>query len=108
MTAKHTPGPWKVWKSFEGPDAWGQDYYSLSIHDMASMSKIATVESWHGKNESAESERNADLMAAAPDLLAALISACGRLEALEATHYHGPSATVNICRAAISRARGTP
>lgn len=105
MTAKHTPGPWKVWKSFEGPDAWGQDYYSLSIHDMASMSKIATVESWHGKNESAESERNADLMAAAPDLLAALEA---MIREFDVDFIEHGSIEIKQARAAISRARGTP
>ena len=64
MTTKHTPGPWHV-GGLQGTGraaiVYSPDGYS-----------ICDCKSYHGKREWSEMEANARLIAAAPDLLAAL------------------------------------
>ena len=60
-THTHTGGPWRVGKHDE----------TLGIYDMAENYRLATIEEWRGEHEG-ESEANARLIAAAPDMLDAL------------------------------------
>ena len=56
MDAKHTPGPWHVPKDIPGPDKW-------MVADCCGITRRST----------AEEKSNAQLIAAAPDMLAALM-----------------------------------
>jgi hypothetical protein len=58
--SKHTPGPWKVIASGDG---------SFAIEDHAEVYIIAQRNSWPSRIP--ESQANASLLAAAPELLAA-------------------------------------
>jgi len=64
---------------------------------------VCTVDS-NGQS-AAECEANAMLIAAAPELLAALEMAVRRLEVLEAAHYHGDTEAIRAARAAIAKAK---
>jgi hypothetical protein len=61
-TSKHTPGPWRRW-----PYAGGTRL-SLSVVD-AEGAEVALVRGWKGDPD--HSDADANLIAAAPDLLAA-------------------------------------
>lgn len=65
-TSKHTPGPWVLMPEFHG------DHGQYYITDEADGSEIASVTAWIGEHR-AEAEANARLIAAAPDLLSALV-----------------------------------
>ncbi len=65
---KHTPGPYRIGAH---PSEEGPSYpYEVCIYSADSI-RLATMENWEGERESAEAEANANLFAAAPDLLAA-------------------------------------
>ncbi len=72
METKYTPGKWHVFKIYNGKDSWENDSYNVGIYSDTGGAKIATVETWIGKAESIECDANADLIAAAPELLEAL------------------------------------
>ena len=67
MKSHHTPGPWRVGQFYDrGPgDA------HLAVYDNFHQQKLAVIEKWLG-DATPESEANAKLIAAAPELLAAL------------------------------------
>ena len=66
--AAHTPGPWQIeWNVAQG----GEGHYITDSKDMAELSRIAAV-LFHDDADG-ETRANARLLAAAPDLLAALI-----------------------------------
>lgn len=83
-TPAHTPGPWEL-------DDLG-NVCSQAVHNIALVFSSSTREGWSGSDfdTQAHCEANARLIAAAPDLLAALQSArdCIELDrsALEVTH----------------------
>ena len=72
MEAKHTPGPWKAedqtktWNGKEGDWRWGWRVSTspANIH----LAQVGNVDAFH----KAQAGANARLIAAAPDLLAAL------------------------------------
>ncbi len=65
MNTKHGPGPWRIWQNRIAPNET-----ELEIYD-ADNYKLANIARW--KDEAAEeSEANANLIAAAPDMLDAL------------------------------------
>ena len=66
METKHTKGEWEVFK----PDHMGCT--NVSIGKNAGFNQF--VELWHHQNSKEESEANAKLIAAAPELLEALIN----------------------------------
>lgn len=70
MTAKHTPGPWAITRS----DASGRPYQIRSLGAKDGPGAIVDVTRWAFLNmpSSPEAEANARLIAAAPDMLAAL------------------------------------
>ena len=95
--AEHTAGPWKRsdYGQIVAPD--GKDVCFRSVTTMCS-----------GSEESiAESEANTDLIAAAPDLLAALIRAREAVNAIVlSTHSVSFDADLRAIDAAISKATG--
>jgi hypothetical protein len=66
--ATHTPGPWHIGQSREWDD--GELHEQLAVYSAEGV-KTAKVETWL-KHCREESEANARLIAAAPELLAAL------------------------------------
>ena len=66
--AAHTPAPWLIeWNVAQG----GEGHYITDSNDMGELSRIAAV-LFHDDADG-ETRANARLLAAAPDLLAALI-----------------------------------
>ena len=64
--ASHTPGPWRAFQDAESCDVIAPDGYH-----------VASVEPCNSVNPEAEQAANARLIAAAPDLLAALEQIAG-------------------------------
>lgn len=87
MNSQHTPGPWKANKWAPG---WS---VSAPLHGLT----VCMLP------ERDNSDANARLIAAAPDLLAALHIA---LESMDAIHVPQEWDTRSVIRAAIARARG--
>lgn len=98
-TIKHTPGPWRIMASITGEAAtcWvvGRKE-SKSFADLSDQDVIAAVTS-EGKSNDAD----ARLIAAAPDMLAALVE----LRDWYAEHTGLPAVSAN---AAITKATGVP
>jgi len=80
MNAQHTPGPWKV-------EVWDYSHATpprKELNVQSAKNLLATLQCDHDENNEfivpkAEAEANARLIAAAPDLLAALVSIEGLL-----------------------------
>ncbi len=99
MTAKHTPGPWVASKS----TTKASNFADHVAHVSAGPKVIARV------NGGVTEERtialaNAALLAAAPDLLAALETLVRRCEASDLQHADG--FPIKEARTAIAKARG--
>lgn len=100
---KHTPGPWKLLSE----DSQDRSFDVISSCPTAwDIAKVHGFCGFRRGNENySETNANARLIAAAPDLLAALIEARSELEQYEAMisgeHYSSP--TIND---AISKATG--
>ena len=107
-TPKHTPGPWKV-------DEWNYSTATPPHKDLVVLNsemKLATVD-WDEGNDNPytvqeqTAKANARLIAAAPDMLAALRGLMRAVsgEAVEATCYAAAiTVAVKIARAAIAKA----
>ena len=91
--ARHTPGPWRVSAHDDNGDIVVRDYNMGAI--VANCS-----EEFYGDITPKEQSANARLIAAAPDMLAALEAA--RLWAVE---YYGPLPWLESAEAAIAKAR---
>lgn len=103
MTAKHTPGPWFAEKNDSywevNPDKGGENELPFSVANVCSSAP--------GNRDGGLQEANARLIAAAPELLAAL-----QLVAGEVTDYvrptsadsHLPTDIVAVVHAAIAKA----
>ena len=100
MTAKHTPGPWKKQDLGEHPRY--PDWHSYAIRDSKTnvcLAVVGKVDRYFEKNNDA----NAALIAAAPDLLAALEVILARAA------FHGKlnrAECESLARAAIDKAKG--
>lgn len=92
MTTKHTPGPWK---------AVGRDVLSMHAYPRASGPLVCVVDD----NDDTRWPADSALIAAAPDLLAALESAHGYLVMMGTDHADHIR---SVCRAAMKKARGDP
>lgn len=97
MTTKHTPGPWTT-----HPHSFGAEVRSIA--QVAWCGAASTFGASGGQNiDAAEACANANLIAAAPDLLEALEAALGCL------NFFGTDQIEPFrvrCRAAIARAKG--
>jgi len=100
MGSEHTPGPWTL-TGWTAPDDYG---WTLQIGTAAFPQRV-TIDAY-----CAESEANARLIAAAPDLLAAL-EACAAALGEHSTRLpllsHNDAVALVLARAAVARARGT-
>lgn len=92
--AKHTPGPWETAVS---SNSQNEIYYDVCLPDGGDM--IADLK------DCENAEANARLIAACPELLAALRSAVFHLESPLAAPLN-PSAVLINARAAIAKATG--
>ena len=110
---QHTPGPWRIGEYRTGiSDSWreGESLYERSIYS-ADQIKIAVCDQWIGDKESAEAKANAALIAAAPELLAALERMTGEfLMQIQFSVEGGNAEKFHAClaqaRAAIRAAKG--
>ena len=96
MNTKHTPGPWKVEQRFSG---------NRFIHSDNSQSPICGVSFVGIGIEVDESKANADLIAAAPELLEAADAAIDAI-ADERADAAYKAEVVAMLRAAIAKATG--
>ncbi len=108
MTA-HTPGPWIV----EDREVFGPSPYGTLLPNSTGRMVIARPAP-HGNEHANQSRANAHLIAAAPDLLAALLAVdvavtCHDSQGgnLEATIEKANPQTMVAVRTAIAKARGT-
>ena len=97
---KHTPGPWHF---TEGGSQKKGDYYA-HIGAETSMTILASMNEHHPA-----AGANARLIAAAPEMLEALVTALPYIEAAEEEEAYKPGAVAKVTkqvRAAIARATG--
>lgn len=90
--SKHTPGPWHA----------GRGQQSTIVYDAEGWG-VASATVFHGRTEPETSIANASLIAAAPDLLAALELVLDDPQSLD-----GRPRTYEAARAAIAKAKGLP
>jgi hypothetical protein len=104
VSAKHTPGPWIVKENRAYKTSW-------LIYDQEG-NQLAQVANWQDKTFNCDAEINANLIAAAPDLLEALLEAEAGLEFAgadkepEGQFVPAPTLALRIVRAAIAKAKG--
>lgn len=96
-TTMHTPGPWTSGRAIPADD-------TVSRIVRAGVDHIAVVMDLEGAAQ--EAADNARLIAAAPDLLAALQALVGEADLGEIDHDDGTRALLAQARAAIARATG--
>jgi hypothetical protein len=96
-TQKHTPGPWAVETNLN-------EYGSPLNVNKDAATTIASCDGDSGVGDSKEAEANARLIAAAPDLLAALRRAVPWLGKLIADNGHADSAAPNDAIGALRQA----
>jgi len=107
MTAKHTPGPWRLGAIVGSGDGAQQ------IRSEAHWIGTVAGESPRTGKSLEEAMANARLIIAGPDLLPACERLVGAIEALAIADRGGPSvswdaidASQDLARAAIAKARG--
>ena len=99
--AAHTPAPWQIeWNVAQG----GEGHYIKDSQDTGELSRIAAV-LFHDDADG-ETRANARLLAAAPDLLEALIQITCQLERVGDTCEHKDGQFISAARAAIAKAEG--
>ena len=94
METKHTPGPWKVFRTNAGE--------LDSITTMNGLRVAGTV-TFYGNNQG---EANARLIAAAPELLEAAVACVNHVRGYHDTLSDGELEVLNLCQAAIAKATG--
>jgi hypothetical protein len=96
MTTQHTPGPWQV------------KTYAYRSHIVADVREEGGIENWEGVASIDESDgqgtANASLIAAAPELLAALNAMLTHM-GMDEDSWNRP--TFEQARAAVAKAKGT-
>jgi hypothetical protein len=101
----HTAGPWAIhWGMAQG----GDGHWIMDTQDHGELSRVAMV-AFHDDASGDETKQNARLIAAAPDLLAALIACHDQLDGwvMEGSLDPLDAAAVNMAREAIGKAVGT-
>ena len=110
MSAKHTPGPWIV-SCLDETERPGIDAHHLNFTVVCYGVRNQDDEGIHGRTIE-EEMANARLIAAAPDLLEALLEAEAGLEFSgadkqpEGQFVPAPTLALRIVRAAIAKAKG--
>jgi len=96
----YTPGPWELREGWE--EVFGPGIYTPGAHDMEPHAAVSQF--------AADPDADARLIAAAPDLLAALEQIVadndGYCYRCEKGNDHGPSCPIPTARAAIAKAKG--
>lgn len=95
--AKHTPGPWVLDWNVSRIDVFSSD----SAVMVASVRRSAMSE-----GIDSQARANARLIAAAPDLLAALVEVTDRLDAFSVSANLNTRLALETARAAIAKATG--
>lgn len=109
--SKHTPGPWKL---------QNETIYALDENGVVNRFSVSVQEGYvrssrnymhNVRTPKAELQANARLIAAAPDMLKALVGLSGILATAESNASGNPeweyvSARINAARAAIAAATG--
>lgn len=110
MSAAHTPGPWKLDPSCKDG---ARPTRSVRVKHFGKIELLTTVhfpDTYMGSNGAATREANARLIAAAPDLLAALIAlddyVCNNLASDYPTGIDVDDSAFKTARAAIAKATG--
>lgn len=96
MTTKHTPGPWAITR---------EDIESgeIALHITRKLTNVCVVYSYDREDKKRNEWADARLIAAAPDLLAALEAAHGYLVMMGTDHADHIR---SVCLAAILKAQG--
>lgn len=106
---KHTPGPWNI--RIDLPDMDGDEIPQIVRIDpkIGGMDYGIAQMHFHGGGFGPQERADAHLIAAAPDLLAALEELVKEAKRLEwADNYWCISDEVDAARAAIAKAKGEP
>lgn len=105
MSGKWTPGPWRVEK--DTTLVWGncnpEDASSWGMGFPVARSVTRSFTVWAQQPDDDEAVANAHLIAAAPDLYAALEAAVWRMRQYD---YQAMQATLQEADAALAKARG--
>ncbi len=106
MTTKsiHTAAPWSIeWGTAQG----GDGHWVVDSQDLGPLSRVAMV-AFHDDKNDGETKANARLIAAAPELLEAIIACCDQLDGwvMEGSLDPADAAAVRLARGAISKATG--
>lgn len=96
--SKHTPGPWRV--GTPGPNG------CYSVGTTKGLMTAMVAHSINMADQREQAEGDARLIAAAPELLAALISLLAMCERQTDFNDDGDGAMFEHCRAAIAKATG--
>lgn len=102
---KHTPGPWNQTSEIDKKGKLTGKHFIYDSNDgLGSVYRgVATV---YGKDKK-ENKANRDLIAAAPEMLAALETMLKLVELeYEGTHFPDVAAKIDDARKAINKARG--
>lgn len=100
---QHTPGPWGV---FPAGDTMKHTYSQpFAIGQVGQPNLIAGVFG-DVRGGMVVADKNADLIAAGPELLAAANQALGFYDALSGPHHEGEAAILDCLKAAIAKAEG--
>ncbi len=94
MSAQHTPGPWK----------WHTPATTSARHPAYVTSGNSYIAALYHTDNQGETHPNARLIAAAPDLLAALELCEGNISSLAAAHPNIYSEWLAVVSAAIAKA----
>lgn len=98
---KHTPGPWSVGETRRYKHSGGVDGTEVAVHYGPAERRGNCIAFAYGHGRSSDAEADARLIAAAPDLLAALMMVLDDPQALD-----GRPRTAECVRAAIAKATG--
>ena len=98
---KHTPGPWTVGETRRYKHSGGIDGTEVAVHYGPAGNRGNCIAFAYGHGASGDAEADARLIAAAPDLLAALMMVLDDPQALD-----GRPRTAECVRSAIAKATG--
>ena len=98
MEHKHTPGPWRVGRHFTDDEGYREIAIEATVRGVECVPASVALQF---ANYGGMQEANARLIAAAPDLLEALIDLMDAVEGV-------PCGPEHKCRAAIAKATGVP
>lgn len=96
----HTPGPW-----IETCSPENADYYERSVGVQA-VGYVQSIADIYAMADAEMSKANTRLVAAAPEMLAALHAACGLLPTVEEARGEHQRRVITKMRAAIAKAEG--